>query len=220
MADIYGCGEIAMGEAGWGTFFFDFDNDGRLDLLAVNGSALEGKGDTTQLIPQRPFLFWSKGQDDGFYDLARSGDAGSALQQPRVGRGAACADYDRDGDLDMIIMTNHGRPLLLRNDGGNRNHWLAVRLVGTHGNRSGIGAKIYLTAGGKRQLREYGTAGSYLSQSAPETWFGLGHIDRVEKAEAVWPSGTRQVFPNLRANRTLNITEGHDRWQESLPGSR
>jgi enediyne biosynthesis protein E4 len=179
----------------------------------VNGSTLEDKGDATQLIPQRPFLFWSKGPD-GFYDLAESGAAGSALQRAIVGRGAACADFDRDGDLDAIIMTNHGRPLLLRNDGGNRNHWLTVRLVGTRSNRSGYGAKLYLTAGGKRQLRQYGVGGSYLSQCAPEAWFGLGRNARAELIEVLWPSGARQAFKDLPAGRAVTITENDPHWQE------
>ena len=205
-ADMYGCGEIAMGNAGWSTFFFDFDNDGRLDLMAINGSTLEDKGDPTKLLPGRPYLFWSKGQN-GYYDLAASGAAGSALKQAIVGRGAAYADYDHDGDLDLIVMTNHGRPMLLRNDGGNRNHWLAVHLEGRRSNRSGYGAKVYLEAGGKRQLREYATQGSYLSQSAPEAWFGLGKVDRVEKIEVQWLGGKSQVVENPGVDRVLKITE-------------
>ncbi len=211
VAEMFGCGEIAMGDAGWSTFFFDFDNDGWLDILAVCGSTLENKADTTQLIPERPFLFWSKGQN-GFYDLARSGAAGPALQQPLVGRGAACADFDRDGDLDMIIMTNRGRPLLLRNDGGNRNHWLAVHLEGTRSNRSGYGAKVYLTSNGQRQFRQYGVAGAYLSQCAPEAWFGLGQSSSVEKVEILWPSGLQQTLQNLPSNLMLSVTEGQAGW--------
>lgn len=205
-ADMYGCGEIAMGNAGWSAFFFDFDNDGHLDLTSINGSTLEDKGDTEKLVPGQPFLFWSKGQD-GYYDLARSGTAGIALKKAIVGRGAAFADYDRDGDLDMIVMTNHGRPMLLRNDGGNRNHWLSVHLVGTRTNRSGYGAKVYLDVAGKRQFREYGTAGSYLSQSAPEAWFGLGKHDRVDKIEVQWLGGKSQVIENPPIDRVLTITE-------------
>ncbi|HKS72997.1 MAG TPA: CRTAC1 family protein, partial [Terriglobales bacterium] len=185
---------------------FDFDNDGRLDLMAINGSTLEDKNDTTKLLPGQPFLFWSKGQD-GYYDLARSGAAGAALRQAIVGRGAAFADYDRDGDLDMVVMANHGRPMLLRNDGGNRNHWLSVHLTGRQTNRSGYGAKVYVEADGKRQFREYGTSGSYLSQSAPEAWFGLGHVDRVEKVEVQWLGGRSQVIENPPIDQVLRIVE-------------
>jgi enediyne biosynthesis protein E4 len=220
VADEFGCGEIAMGDAGWGTFFFDFDNDGRLDLVAVNGSTLEDKGDATRLVPERPFLFWSKGAD-GFFDMARSGAAGAALATPIVGRGAAFADFDRDGDLDVMITTNHGRPMLLRNDGGNKNRWLAVHLTGTHSNRSGIGAKLLLTIGDQKHLREYGTAGSYLSQSSPEAWFGLGQADHADALTIAWPSGTRQEFRHLPAGRLLYITEGQSDWKDSLsrPGA-
>lgn len=215
-ADLYGVGSISMPVVGWGTFFFDFDNDGKLDLFVVNGSTLEDKADTTKLIPEAPFLFWSKGET-GFYDLGKSGAAGSALQQPRVARGAAYADFDGDGDLDVIITTNHGPPLLLRNDGGNRNHWLAVHLIGMKSNREGLGAKLTLTSGGNRAYREYGVGTSYLSQSVPDSWFGLGQSDRVDSLAIIWPSGTHQEFSNLPINRTLIITEGQSIWQERLP---
>jgi len=218
-ADLYGVGSISMPVVGWGTFFFDFDNDGNQDLLVANGSTLEDKSDSTKLIAERPFLFWSRGPD-GFYDLARSGVAGNALQRSVVGRGAAYADYDGDGDLDVIITTNHGAPMLLRNDGGNRNHWLAVHLNGTKSNRQGLGAKLYLQAGGKRQYREYGVGTSYLSQSTPDGWFGLGQVDHAESLTIIWPSGTRQLFQNLPVNRVLNIREDRSTWQERAPRPR
>ena len=213
-ADIYGCGAISYSVAGWGTFFFDFDNDGWLDLLVVNGSTFEDKSDPAKLIPERSFLLWSKGQD-GFYDLARSGAAGKALQTLTNGRGAAYADYDRDGDLDVVITTNHGRAMLLRNDGGNRNHWLCVHLIGTRSNRQGIGAWLVLEAGGHRYCREYGVQGSYLSYSVPEAWFGLGQTAQVDSLTVIWPSRTRQVFRNLPIDRVLTITEDSPAWKEN-----
>ncbi len=212
VADMYGCGAISYSTAGWGTFFFDFDNDGWLDLLVLNGSTFEDKSDTTKLVPEKPFLLWSKGED-GFFDLAASGVAGSALQIARNARGAAYADYDRDGDLDMIVTTNHGRAVLLRNDGGNRNHWLCVHLIGTRSNRQGIGARLLLEAGGKRYLRQYGVQGSYLSSSIPEAWFGLGQIKQIDSLTIAWPSGSRQVFRDLPIDRTLAITEGRSVWE-------
>jgi hypothetical protein len=210
---MYGCGAISYSTAGWGTFFFDFDNDGWLDLLVLNGSTFEDKSDTTKLVPEKPFLLWSKGED-GFFDLAASGVAGSALQIARNARGAAYADYDRDGDLDMIVTTNHGRAVLLRNDGGNRNHWLCVHLIGTRSNRQGIGALLILEADGKRYLRQYGVQGSYLSSSVPEAWFGLGRIKQIDSLTIAWPGGSRQVFRDLPIDRTLAITEGRSVWDE------
>ena len=215
VADMYGCGAISYSTAGWGTFFFDFDNDGWLDLLVLNGSTFEDKSDTTKLVPERPFLLWSKGED-GFFDLAASGVAGSALQIPRNARGAAYADYDRDGDLDMIVTTNHGRAVLLRNDGGNRNHWLSIHLIGTRSNRQGTGARLILEAGGKLYLRQYGVQGSYLSSSAPEAWFGLGQIKQIDSLAIAWPGGSHQVFRNLPIDRTLTITEGRSAWEEKI----
>ena len=164
----------------------------------------------SRLLPERLFLFWSRG-DGGFFDLAASGAAGKALQQAIVGRGAAYADFDGDGDLGMLITVNHGRPLLLRNNGGNRKRWLSVHLVGTSSNRRGIGAKLYVKVAGKTSYWEYGTQGSYLSQSAPEAWFGLGDQDEAESLTVHWPSGMRQVSKTIPANRTLIITESMDR---------
>jgi len=212
VADMYGCGAISYSTAGWGTFFFDFDNDGWLDLLVLNGSTFEDKSDTADLVPERPFLLWSKGED-GFFDLAASGVAGSALQIARNARGAAYADYDRDGDLDMIVTTNHGRAVLLRNDGGNRNHWLCIHLIGKRSNRQGIGARLILEAGGKRYLRQYGVQGSYLSSSVPEAWFGLGQVKQIDSLAIAWPGGSRQVFRNLPLDRSLTITEGRSVWE-------
>ena len=117
---------------------------------------------------------------------------------------------ERDGLLSVLgsrAQLHQLMPMLLRNDGGNRNRWLSVHLVGTRTNRSGYGAKVYLEAGGKRQLREYGTAGSYLSQSAPEAWFGLGKIGRVEKVEVQWLGGKSQVIENPGVDQVLTITE-------------
>ena len=102
-------------------------------------------------------------------------------------------------------MTNNGRPMLLRDDGGNSNHWLSVHLVGTRTNR--YGAKVYLEAGGRRQFRECGVSGSNLSQSAPEAWFGLGRLDRVDKVEVQWLGGKTQVVENPLINQVLSVTE-------------
>lgn len=212
VADMFGCGSLSYSDAGWGTFFFDFDNDGWQDLMVVNGSTFEDKPDTTKLVKERPFLLWSKGSS-GFYDLAASDAGGKALTIPMNARGAAYADYDRDGDLDVIVTANHGRAMLLRNDGGNRNHWLCVHLVGKQSNRQGIGARLVLEADGVRQIRQYGLQGSYLSSSVPEAWFGLGQSAKADSLSVVWPSGRRQEFKNLPVDKTLTITEDRAVWE-------
>ena len=112
--------------------------------------------------------------------------------------------------LPAIRSTNHGCPMLLRNDGGNKNHWLAVRLRGTRSNRQGIGAKLWLKAGGKTYYRECGGQGSYLSCSDPEVWFGLGQLNSVESLTVHWPAGTRQTFRPLPVNQFLFVREDWD----------
>jgi ASPIC and UnbV len=145
--------------------------------------------------------------NDDFCHIKRDIDARRGIPPP-ASCGAAFADFDRDGNLDMIVMTSHGRSLLLRNGGGNRNHWLAAHLVGTRSNRSGCGAKVFLEAGGKRQMREYGAGGSYLSQSAPEAWFGLSGLDHVEKIEVQWLGGKSQIIENSHIHQILPSRRG------------
>ena len=210
-ASLYGLDSISYSDAGWGAFFFDFDNDGRLDLLVVNGSTFEQKADSTLLIPERPLLLWNGG-DRGFFDLAAAGRAGAALALPDNARGAACADYNRDGRLDVVITSNHGRARLLRNDGETRNHWLCVHLVGSRANRQGIGARLTLAAGGRRYLAQYGLQGSYLSCSAPECWFGLGAASRVDSLAILWPSQKRQELRDLPVDRVITIQEDGSAW--------
>jgi hypothetical protein len=215
-ADYYGCGSISMPTVGWATFFFDFDNDGRLDLFVANGSTIEDKADTSRLIPAFPFLFWNKGTQ-GFYELATAGALGEALRRPLVARGAGYADFDNDGALDLLITTNHGRPLLLRNVGSHRNHWLSIHLTGTRSNREGLGARLVLESAGRRMLREYGSNGAYLSQSVPEAWFGLGGDSHPTRLTVYWPSGAVQTITAPPVDRELLITEGRRDFSQRLP---
>jgi enediyne biosynthesis protein E4 len=215
--DLFGVGQIALDAIGWGTGFFDYDNDGRLDLYAVNGSTFQQEADPEQLVPMRSFLFWNAG-DNGYFEVgAQSGDV---FTTPRVGRGASVADYDGDGDLDLAVVV-HGGPLLLaRNDGGNRNGWARVVLRSRAGARSDVaraprsttwatGARVLLTAGGRTQLRDVGGQSSYLGQEPPgEVFFGTGDAARVERLEVRWPSGRVQAFEHLPVRATLRVEEG------------
>jgi hypothetical protein len=132
---------------------------------------------------------------------------GSDFATPILARGAAHADFDRDGDLDVLMTTNGGSPVLLRNDGGNRNHWLNVRLVGTKANRSGLGAVVRVESAGGKQWDMLHGGGSYCSQSDLTLTFGLGADDVIRKLSVEWPSGTRQSFAHVAANQFLTIHE-------------
>lgn len=207
VASSLGVGQSALEYVGWGTFFFDYDNDGRLDLFVVNGSTLPEEDDRGGLAPMPDQLFWNPGDRKGFYDIA--GVSGSYFRNERVGRGAAYADYDRDGDLDVALLNHGGRVRLLRNDGGNEAGWLQVRLVGTESNRSAIGARVHVRAEGeKRQLREVGAQGSYLSQSSRVQHFGLGDAGHVDTLRVEWPGGGTQTFTDVEGNARVVVREG------------
>jgi hypothetical protein len=117
------------------------------------------------------------------------------------------ADFDNDGDLDIVVTDAGGRPMLLRNDGGNRNHWIAIRARGRESNRFGIGCKVRVTSRGHTQMREINPYGSYLSTSDVRLFFGLGAESAVGRLEVEWPSGKKQVIENSRANQILLLDE-------------
>ena len=205
-ADRHGLGQIALDYIGWGTSFFDYDNDGRLDLFVANGSTFQQRDHPRLLVPMPDQLFWNRGVEEGFYDV--SPVSGEYFQRQYGGRGAAFADYDNDGDVDVFIVNNGGPGILLRNDGGNRNHWLKVRLEGRESNRSAVGARLRLVGGGSVQVREIGAQASYLSQNSLIEHFGLGSLERVDTLEIDWPSGLRQTLLGIAADQTLHLVEG------------
>ena len=205
IADMEGLGEIALKYIGWGTSFFDYDNDGRPDLFVVNGSTFQDEKDPTRLVPMDDLLFWNKGPEEGFFDVTRV--SGEIFSQLRVGRGAAFADYDNDGDVDIFVVNHGGPPWLLRNDGGNKNYWLEVRLHCTKSNRSGFGTRVEIEAGGKKQFQEIGSQPSYLSQDALEAHFGLGKSTQVDRLRVVFPSGAVREIENVPANQIVLVSE-------------
>jgi hypothetical protein len=201
-------GQASLLTLTFGCFFFDADLDGRLDIFAANGHVAD---DITRVQPkvlyaQAPHLFRNLGQKRF---EALDGKLGAAFQQAVVARGAAYADVDRDGDLDLAITANNGPARLLRNDGGNRQRWLRVTLQGTKSNRSAIGAVATITlAGGGKRWAMVKTGSSYLSQSELPLTFGLGSDPRVSAVEVRWPSGQVDTIGAVDANRAITIVEG------------
>ena len=197
--------EISMKDIGWGTDFFDYDNDSDLDIFVANGSTFQYLNMPKFLIRQKDRLFRNEG-DGTFIDVAEN--VGISALPSRVGRGVAFGDYDNDGDIDVFIVNNHDRAVLLQNIGGNRNSWIQVKLIGTIDNRDGIGSKIRVVAGEFTQIREVNAGASYMSFNSLTTEFGLGKESDVDLLEVVWPSGTTEQFANVRANQTVVITQG------------
>lgn len=208
-ADRFGLGQVALDFIGWATSFLDYDNDGRLDLFVVNGSTFPQREAEHLLVPMADQLFWNGGTEHGFYDVSTV--SGDYFGRKEVGRGAAFADYDRDGDVDVFVVVHGGRGRLLRNEGGNARPWLSVRLEGRDGNRRAIGARVRVVTGGVTQIRQVGSQGSYLSQNDVVQHFGLGEAWQVDTLEVTWPSGQRSVRTGVSAGQAVLVAEGSSR---------
>jgi hypothetical protein len=190
----------------FGARFLDYDNDGDADLFVAAGHPF---APVSKVWPEvrwadPPFLFENEG--GRFEDVA--GKRGEPLRRPRSGRGVAVADYDNDGDPDVLLLSAAEPPVLLRNDGGNRRHWLGVRLVGTRSGPDAIGARVSVAAAGRTIVRSRVGGASYLTASDPRLLFGLGASRRADAVEVRWPSGRVDRFENLAGDRYVTLTEG------------
>lgn len=207
-SEPYGTAASTEELVGWGTAFFDFDNDTYLDLFVTNGSTNTEEKDSLELVAMPNQFFWNRGTGEGFTDA--TGHVGDDVGRPVVGRGAAFADYDNDGDVDVFIV-NHGHSgILLQNQNKNRNNWIAVSLEGTLSNRSAIGARLQLKTGGRSFIREVGTQPSYLSHNSLIQHFGLEKNSGVDSLVVSWPSGDSQIFTDLPVNSFVHVKEGRE----------
>jgi hypothetical protein len=201
--------------SGFGTKFMDYDNDGWRDLFIANGHVLDNVTmfHAGTSYAEKKAMFHN---DRGIFKSL--GDTlGPDFVAPRVSRGAAVADYDNDGDLDVLVSNNGQAPQLLRNDGGNRKHWVEVRLIGTRSNRDGIGARILLSSGGRVQVDEAKGGMSYQSAHDPRMHFGLGESAGVDRLEVRWPTGAVDRLTGIAADRVITIREGSGEVESRYP---
>jgi hypothetical protein len=203
-----GLGTISLPQSGFGARFLDYNNDGLVDLFVLNGHPFEP---INKIFPEttyreRPFLFENTGT--GFRDVAGEH---TPLKKFYAGRGLAVGDLDNDGDSDLLLMNIGEPPVLLRNDGANRSHWLGIQLVGTRSNRDGVGATVTVTAAGKRREKQRLGGTSYCSASDHRLLFGLGGSAKIDEIKVRWPSGQINILKDVRANQYLTIKESSGR---------
>ncbi len=199
--------DVSMPYVGWGTRFFDYDNDGWLDLLVVNGHVYpQIEGAYPGGMYRQRKLFYRNLKNGTFAEI--SADVGPALLENRASRGAAFGDYDDDGDIDLIVNDLDGPPMLLRNDGGNKaGNWISLKLTGSKSNRNAAGAKVVLKAGGLTQVEEVRAGDSYISHSDWRLHFGLGTAKTVDEITIRWPSGKIEKLTKVLVNKIIKITE-------------
>ncbi|MDE2887417.1 MAG: CRTAC1 family protein [Gemmatimonadota bacterium] len=218
ISSISGIRTPTLRHVGWGMGFLDYDNDGWTDLLMVHGHVLDNADRVGSVYRQPAILMRNRG-DGRFVNVTR--EVKDDLSIPVPGRGAAFGDYDNDGDVDVFILAVNGAARLLRNEVGNRNRWLRIKLVGAargnqkhpggaprRSNRNGIGARVTVWAGGGRQVREVRSGSSYLSQNDFRLHFGLGKHVAADSVTVRWPGGTVDRLGSIASDRELVVREG------------
>ncbi len=199
--------QITYPYLGWATAFIDYDNDGYQDLFVANGHLHDNLSVLGQqgTYGQRN-LFFRNNYDGTFTEVSETLGPGMKLED--VSRGATFADYDLDGDIDIVVTNSNTTPRLLRNEGGNQKNWLQVRLVATTGPTDAIGARVSIKTGDLTQTREVRSGDGYLSQRELTLHFGIGDYEQVDSIEVRWQSGMRQLIKSVPANQVLSLEEG------------
>ena len=194
---------------GWATAFIDYDNDGYQDLFVANGHLHENLAELGQegTYGQRNLLFRNN-SNGTFTEISET--LGPGMKLTDVSRGATFADYDLDGDIDIVVTNSNTAPRLLRNDGGNRKNWLQIRLTATNGSTDAIGARVKITTGKLTQTREVRSGDGYLSQQDITLHFGIGDSEQVDSIEVQWQTGAKQLIGSVPANQMLSLEENGD----------
>jgi hypothetical protein len=213
VANPTGLGAATRMMSGWGLKFFDYDNDGDLDLLLCNGhpdDAVEKRVEGVKFL-EPLLLFRNNGK--GFENVSQQ--SGPIFSRPLSGRGLALGDFDNNGSVDVLVTQNNAAPVLLRNNLGGQNHWLGVRLVGAKANIDAIGARVTYQSGDLKRHQFKVGGGSYLSSHDPRMVLGLGKRTRIDWLEIQWPqpSGRTERFTDMPVDRYITIVEGQDKWK-------
>ncbi len=202
--------------SGFGVRFLDYDNDGHRDIFMANGHVLDNieryHPGTSYAEPKLMFQNLGNGC---FQNVSRQ--LGADFLTPCVSRGAAIADFDNDGDLDILVNNNGGAAELLRNDGGNANHWLEILLIGTRSNRDAVGARVKIWAGDLALYDQKKGGMSYQSAQDPRLHFGLGEHRNIDHMEILWPSGETTRLKNIASNQIVAIQEGSGLVKRNFP---
>jgi hypothetical protein len=195
--------------SGWGLKYFDYDNDGLVDLILANGHPDDMIAEySLQVKWKEPLLLFHQESDGKLHNV--SGQAGDAFAGLYNARGLAIGDYDNDGALDVLVCVNGGAPLLLRNNAAKGNHWLGLKLEGVEANRDGVGARITWTAAGKTFHYMKNGGGSYLSSHDPRVVLGIGPAEKIDSVEVRWPGPSTKVdrLINPPLDRYVRVVEG------------
>jgi len=209
VAHAHGVAQATRLLSGWGLKYFDYDNDGSLDLILANGHPDDMIGRySRQVRYKEPLLLFHQGPDGKLKNVSAEG--GTAFENAFAARGLAVGDYDNDGALDVLIATNGGAPVLLKNNAAKGNNWLGLRLEGATCTRDAIGARILWKAGGKLRQRLKNNGGSYLSSHDLREVLGIGAAAQIDELEIYWPAPSKRVekFTSVAANRYIHIIEG------------